>query len=64
MHNKLLFSRGFSFMGNHGKEMRKILHFGLKQENKSSCFLIVNEEETQKQKQKIARVNFSRGCTH
>ena len=51
-------------MGNHGKEMRKILHFGLKQENKSSCFLNVNEEEAQKQKQKIARVNFSRGCTH
>ena len=52
MHNKLLFSRGFSFMGNHGKEMRKILQFGLKLENTSSCFLNMNERRDTKTKTK------------
>lgn len=56
VHNKLLFTRGFSFMGNHEKDEREIFTFVFKA--RTFVFSELEGSKRQKQKQKIARVIF------
>ena len=56
VHNKLLFTRGFSFMGNHGKKTKENFTFVFK--GRTFVFSELEGSKRQKQKQKIARVIF------